>query len=171
MRFTVNESGKGYYVILASGSTMPTASQVKAGQDALGQAVMLRGSGSVTFGMNQFTLTGLSSNTAYVVYLTVEDTSGNMFTIPTSVSFATPAIPDTAPPIISALSSSGTTSTGTTLFATVNEDGIGYYVFLLSGSVAPNAAQVQLGQNSNGTTAPFFGSRTIITGTNSFSIV
>lgn len=167
----VNESGRGYYVILGSGATAPTAAQVKAGQDALGQIVALRGSGSVTSGMNQFALAGLSANTGYVAYFTAEDISNNLQTVIHQASFITPAIPDTTPPTISAISVSGTTSTGTTLLATVNESGTGYYVILLSGSVAPSAVQVQLGQTGTGQTAPIYGSGTTVVGINQFPVV
>lgn len=166
----VNESGKGYYIVLASGSTMPTALQVKAGQDALGQTATLRESGSITSGTNQFALTGLSVNTSYVVYLTVEDVSNNLQPTVQGTSFITLATVDVTPPVISALSASGTISTGTTLLATVNEVGMGYYILLLSGSITPSATQVQSGQNGSGQTALFSGSGATIVGVNQFLI-
>lgn len=57
---------------------------------------------------------------------------------------------DTTAPIITTLSVSSITSQRATLSAIVNENGIGYWVVLPSGSVAPSATQVQNGQNASG---------------------
>lgn len=89
-------------------------------------------------------MTGLTANTNYTLYFAAEDTAGNLETTPVSMNFMTTgSIADTTPPVTSALSFSGITSTGTMLHITSNEPGLLYNVTLLSGSTAPTPAQVK----------------------------
>ena len=168
---TSNEVGTGYYVVLGSGSIVPTVVQIKAGQNGTGQTVLLHGSGMIVNGTTQLIISNLSSGTGYILYFVAEDTSGNMNTIPMNVVFTTPILADTTPPTVSSLSLTGTTSTGTTLLATMSESGTGHYVVLLSGSYIPSATQVKVGQDGLGQAALIHGFGTTIVGANQFSIM
>lgn len=138
-----NEAGTGHYVLLSSGSAMPSPTQIKLGQNASSSGVSLSGSSAISSGTTHIGLTSLIPNTAYVLYFVATDTSGNTTLSPMSVFLSTLA--DTTAPVISGLSFTGTTSTGTTLLVNVNESGTGHYVLLLSsGAVAPSASQVKL---------------------------
>ena len=61
---------------------------------------------------------------------------------------------DTLPPVISSLTVSNITMNHAVLSATLDESGIGYFVVLPSGSVAPSAVQIQAGQDSSSTMTP-----------------
>ena len=52
-----SESGTGYYVLLASGATAPSALQVKAGQDGMGVTATFKGSLVTIVGTSAFTVT------------------------------------------------------------------------------------------------------------------
>ena len=91
---------------------------------------------------------GLTANTTYVAYLVAVDTSGNTTAAVMSIAFITLVVPDTTAPTITSLSLSGTTASGTSIVASINESGTGYYVVLPSGSVAPSATQIRAGQNA-----------------------
>lgn len=139
----MNEPGVGYYVLLSSGSVMPSPTQIKLGQNASSSGASLSGSSAISSGTTHIALTGLTPNTAYVLYFVATDTSNNTTVSPMSVFFSTLA--DTTAPVISGLSFTGTMSTGTTLLMNVNESGTGHYVLLLSsGAVIPSASQVKL---------------------------
>lgn len=164
---TSNESGTGWYVVLSAGATPPTAAQAMAGQDAAGNAATLRGSFSLTGGANQASVSGLSANTAYVLYFVAGDMAGNVQPTASSVNFSTLVTPDTTAPIINSLSVSGTTSSGTTVVVNVNEAGTGSYVVLPSGATAPTAVQVVAGQNAAGAAVALSGSVALAVGNNS----
>lgn len=78
----VNESGTGYFVVLPTNSATPSATQIKAGQDASGATASIKGLGATLSGTNTFPITGLSPSTAYIIFFTAEDTSGNLQPIP-----------------------------------------------------------------------------------------
>lgn len=71
-----------YAVVVANGATAPNATQIQAGQDSTGSAAIASGSDTgVSNGAEaSINLTGLSSVTAYDVYWTVVDSSGNAAT-------------------------------------------------------------------------------------------
>jgi hypothetical protein len=60
-------SGTLYYVVSTS-ATPPSVAQIQAGQDSTGSAAAASGNSSASAGVNAFTATGLSSNTAYYAY-------------------------------------------------------------------------------------------------------
>ncbi|MDD5377255.1 MAG: hypothetical protein PHH16_04020 [Candidatus Gracilibacteria bacterium] len=163
---TSNEVGRGYYVILASGATMPTSTQIKAGQNSSGQSIALAGSGLVTNGTLAFMLKNLTANTAYMLYFVAEDTNGTLAAEPAGIPFSTLAN-DTAPPVISSLSiNSVGGSRNAWLMITSDKAGVGYYVVLTGGAGAsmPSSAQVKAGQDSTGQTIVFSGSGLIRSG-------
>lgn len=76
----INEAGKTYFVLTASGSAQPTAAQLKAGLDATGAPALQSGSLNITDKALEYSkiFTGLALNTAYIVYSVSEDTSENL---------------------------------------------------------------------------------------------
>lgn len=83
--FTVNgqidEDGTMYFVVLPDSATAPTAAQIKAGQDSTGTDVPAGYSGSVELIADvagSATASGLTSSTAYDVYVVAEDAFGNL---------------------------------------------------------------------------------------------
>jgi len=78
----LNESGKTYFVLTASGSALPTPAQVKAGLDATGTAALQSGSFTIADKSLEYSkiFTGLTLNTAYTVYSVSEDASENLQT-------------------------------------------------------------------------------------------
>ncbi|KAF2514323.1 T9SS-dependent choice-of-anchor J family protein [Flavobacterium foetidum] len=90
----LNEIGKTYYVLLAGGSTAPTAAQVKAGLDANGTAALQSGFLDVTDKNQVYTknFAGLTLNTQYSVFSVSEDASGNIQTTVTKTDVTTTAV-------------------------------------------------------------------------------
>jgi len=76
---SIDEAGVIYYVVVADGASAPSASQVKAGQDATGSAALASDSAIVSstpFTSSFSAITSLSANTAYEVYFVAEDDEG-----------------------------------------------------------------------------------------------
>ncbi|MBB4804296.1 endonuclease/exonuclease/phosphatase family metal-dependent hydrolase [Flavobacterium nitrogenifigens] len=78
----INETGKTYFVLTASGSAQPTPAQVKAGFDATGVAALQSGSLTIADKSLEYSkiFTGLTLNTGYIVYSVSEDISENLQT-------------------------------------------------------------------------------------------
>gem|GEM_PF-387572 len=78
----LNEIGKTYFVLLASGSSKPNASQIKSGLDANGNTALQSGIFDVTDKTLAYTksISNLTINTDYVVYSISEDSYGNIQT-------------------------------------------------------------------------------------------
>lgn len=152
-----NEAGKAYYVVLPGASSTPTASNIKTEQTTSGtiSGVITKGiiNLSANTDINQ-AISGLSANTAYKIYVVLEDTALNLQTTATAISVTTNAIPDTTPPNFnSSPSISAITNSGFTLMVNSNEMGKAYYVVLLdSNTNVPNATQVKNGQDGTNTT-------------------
>jgi|GEM_PF-901066 len=74
-----DENGTAYYVVLADGANAPSAAQIKAGQNADGQAVLLKGSIPLTAGSAaRTTINGLTAATRYDIYVVVADAVSNL---------------------------------------------------------------------------------------------
>lgn len=149
LQVTSNESGALYIVSLLSGATAPTATQVKAWQDASGATASLHGTFTMVTGMNQLNLTGFAPATSYVLYLVAEDTSGNLQSTVTSKAFSTLPLADTTPPVITAISLTGITNSGAVLHFNTSEQGLIHSVTLLSGATAPTVVQVKAGEDAS----------------------
>jgi hypothetical protein len=80
----INEIGTTYYVVLPDGATAPTSAQVLAGKDAINTAAGFSGSVDNAIANTDYlkSVTGLTLNTAYDVYLVAQDVSGNLQTSP-----------------------------------------------------------------------------------------
>ncbi|MEO7977448.1 choice-of-anchor J domain-containing protein [Flavobacterium sp.] len=76
----IDELGKTYYVLLPSGSTAPSATQIKAGTDANNSAPLESGFLDITDNSEVYvkTFSGLSLNTIYSVFSVSEDLAGNI---------------------------------------------------------------------------------------------
>ena len=87
----LNEMGKAYYVVLADGATAPSAAQVKAGQDNASAAVSISGFLTITAANANATktITGLTSNTTYDVFVVAEDAALNLQANPVKVDVTT----------------------------------------------------------------------------------
>lgn len=90
----INEAGKTYFVVLAAGSTVPTAAQVKAGTNATDTAALRAGTPTIVDPTLAYTQnnTGLISGTAYVVYSVSEDTAGNIQTTVNTLNVTTSSV-------------------------------------------------------------------------------
>lgn len=134
---TINEAGTGYYLVLPAAAAAPSVAAVKAG---------------TSFAMAAATpavvaLTGLTPSTAYKYYFVAKDAANNdQAAVSAGLAITTTAAPDVTPPTTTvAPSVAGTTSTGTTLSVTINENGTGYYLVLPAAAAAPSVAAVQAG--------------------------
>ncbi|MGG2105341.1 S-layer homology domain-containing protein [Lysinibacillus pakistanensis] len=75
-----NESGHVFYTVVSNGIA-PTAAQVKAGTDALGNLLSANLRGSVAMAGNseeKISLSGLQKSTKYTIYLVTEDQKSNL---------------------------------------------------------------------------------------------
>lgn len=76
----INEPGHIYYTVLSNG-TAPTAAQVKAGTDALGNLLSANLQGNVAMAGNKeekISLSGLQESMKYSIYLVTEDQKSNL---------------------------------------------------------------------------------------------
>ena len=76
---SIDEAGVIYCVVIADGASVPSASQVKAGQDSTGSAALASDSAivsSMPFTSGFSAITSLPGNTAYDVYFVAEDDEG-----------------------------------------------------------------------------------------------
>jgi hypothetical protein len=89
---STNETGGTLYGVLTLNSTLPTAAQIKAGQNAAGAAAAYAFNQAVSgTGAQSKSATGLTAGTTYYAYYMHEDVAGNQSTVPTGVSFTTDA--------------------------------------------------------------------------------
>jgi hypothetical protein len=96
VRAKTNEAGTAYYVVLADGATAPTAAEVKAATGSGGATALKTGNFALTADTEATaTLTGLTSSTAYDVYLVAQDaaTAPNLQTSATKVDITTASTP------------------------------------------------------------------------------
>jgi hypothetical protein len=88
VRARSNETGTAYYVVLATGASVPTAAQVKAGTDSAGTPA-INGSFPVTANTEATApVTGLTTGSSYAVYFVAEDAMPNLQASPSVVSVA-----------------------------------------------------------------------------------
>lgn len=100
----IDEIGKTYYVLLPAGSSEPTITQIKAGQDATGTAALQSGVLDITNASQEYvkTFTGLNLSTAYSVFSVSEDPYGNVQSTVTKVDATTSNVP--TPTIVATVS-------------------------------------------------------------------
>jgi gliding motility-associated-like protein len=154
----IDEAGKTYYVVTASGSPAPTPAQVKAGLNGSGTAAIK--SGSLTNAANtdvSASVTGLTAATSYAVYVVAEDvaTTPNVQSTVSLLNVTTLPLVDVTPPVFAA-NSPAVTGIGTTSFnlsSNINEAGKTYYVLVAATAQAPGPAQVKAGLDGSNTAA------------------
>jgi hypothetical protein len=133
---TINETGTGYYLVQPAAAAAPTVAAVQAGTSFAMAA-------NVAATVN---VSGLTASTDYRIYFVAKDAANNVQAVVQSVAVTTTAAPDTtAPTTTAAPSVSGTTHNSTTLSATINEAGTGYYLVQPAAAAAPTVAAVQAG--------------------------
>ncbi|MGY6648172.1 Ig-like domain-containing protein [Wenyingzhuangia sp. IMCC45574] len=144
----IDEAGTVYYVVLADGATIPTATEVKAGTGN-NEATPIKSASAVVDNAdftNSFSITGLSSETTYYVYVVAEDdeSTPNVQASATLVELTTL---DVTAPIFenSTPIASNITGTAFTLETDIDEVGTVYYVVLADGATIPTAAEVKAG--------------------------
>jgi predicted esterase len=94
----IDENGTVYYVALTDGASAPTSTQIKAGTDASNTSVSLSGQQALTANTEvTVTVSGLSSLTAYDVYVVAEDVFGNLQATPSLIEITTPDADTSAP--------------------------------------------------------------------------
>lgn len=97
----INEAGTTYYVLALSGGTAPTPAQVKAAQDGTGAAAFKSGSFANTANTDaSATITGLTTGTAYTLYVVAQDAAGNLQTTVATVDATTANPPLVSAPVI-----------------------------------------------------------------------
>jgi hypothetical protein len=89
----IDKVGTIYYVVLADGATAPTATEVKAGTGNGATSAITSGNAIVSSGgfTNNFSVTGLTENTAYDVYVVAQDDEAtpNLQVNPTKIDVTT----------------------------------------------------------------------------------
>lgn len=107
----IDEAGKTYYVLLPAGSTEPTITQIKAGQDSNGTAALQSGVFDVTSSAQEYikSFTGLPLSTAYSIFSISEDIAGNVQALVNKIDVTTLSVmPPTISPSINTLNLGGT---------------------------------------------------------------
>lgn len=112
----IDEAGTIYYVVLADEATAPTSTEVRAGTGSGGTGQVTSGNATAlppTFSRD-FSLTSLTENTAYDVYVVAQDdeSTPNLQASPTLVNVTTLAPLEVAIEISSSVSSTGGGSDG-----------------------------------------------------------
>lgn len=86
---TSNQPGKWYYVVLPSGSSSPTASQIKYWTDSYGNQVWIKWNVGLALWDNQLNITWLNQDTRYILYFVAEDNYSVLNYNVTNLSFQT----------------------------------------------------------------------------------
>ncbi len=153
----LSEIGKTYFVVLPNDATAPTSTQVKNGQDALSGSLAsnLIGTIDVPSANAEFnsSITGLTDNTNYDVYIVAEDLIPNLQAVPIKLDVLTNTAGDLTPPNFTISYPIVNTISPTSFSIRTNLDELGktYFVVLPAGNVAPSSDQVKAGQDGSGT--------------------
>ncbi|CAN5415143.1 hypothetical protein BH09BAC3_BH09BAC3_05420 [soil metagenome] len=150
----ITTASTAYAVVLPDGASAPSSAQVKAGQDAASTPLasnLIASLPVAASGTNYlFTISGLTSLTAYDVYFVAENGDGLMAN-PVKVDVTTLDASDVIPPnffafypdVTAVAFSSFTFRTG------LNEPGRTYFVVLPNNATAPTSAQVKNGTDAS----------------------
>ena len=88
---TASEASTGYWVVLPSSATAPSATQIVAGQDSTGTSTTIKGNSAMVADTNTtFTISGIDGDMEYKIYFVPKDSAGNLGELQT-LSFSTPA--------------------------------------------------------------------------------
>ncbi|MDR0909050.1 MAG: hypothetical protein LBM77_04725 [Spirochaetaceae bacterium] len=158
--FTSDEEGTYYYLVLPSATEAPEASAiVEAASGVFGYADAVEGS-------NTISLTGLTANTAYKIYLIVKDDAGNLSKVMSSVEWTTLASDpdDKTAPTVSVPTVAEITQTTAKVTFSSDEAGTYYYLVLPSSDAAPEASAIV------GAASGVFGSASAVEETNTINL-
>ncbi len=162
---TADVSGTGYWVVLPSNATTPTATQIIGAKDSGGNSVALNGNAAFVGGTSKtFAITGLAYQTAYKLYFVgVNAIDPTKVTAVNSIEVK----PEGSVPVITSTFPTTLTpaSNATSFSVTTDVSGTGYWVVLPSSEAAPTAAQIIAGQNSAGNSASLNGNAAFVGGT------
>ncbi len=163
VRAQMNEAGTAYYVVVADGDPAPDSAEVKAGTAAGGGAPLASGTIALPVGgqTGSQAVSGLDPLTPYDVYVVAEDDepTPNLQAAPALVNITTWSTDVIPPSWISGWPQADTeTTSGFTVRARTDEDGMAYYVVVPQNAAAPSAAQVKAGLNASGNPALAAGS-------------
>jgi hypothetical protein len=153
----LTDAGTTYFVILPTGATPPTGSQIKNGQDAAGNNLLLVYKGSLLVNTSGTEVTSAISNLTaskdYDIYFVNERC---VLSSPKLIQITTLAGDDTSPPSNSAgyPKIQNTSSSGFQLITNLSESGKTYYVVLPNSASAPTANQVKMGLDFSGEKLP-----------------
>lgn len=141
----INNSGYIYSVIVPAASGVPNSNQIAAGQNSASGALGagFKNNQAVSASGVYVTLSGygLTSETAYKMYLVGSGYTDGLMASGWALAFTTPDV--TAPSWVAGYpKSSGTTINSTSIVLDLNDDGSGFFVIVPSGSAAPSATQI-----------------------------
>lgn len=138
-----DQDGTAYYVTLADGASAPSSAEVKAGTGASGAAAVDSGSVALTADTEASVIsTGLTSETAYDIYVVAENGSSDLQASPSLINVTTTDV--TAPSWIATYpKATNITSSTVTMLLKLDDSGIVYYVTKDHGTAAPTAAAVK----------------------------
>ncbi|MEQ9443434.1 MAG: Calx-beta domain-containing protein, partial [Cyclobacteriaceae bacterium] len=175
LHIDMNEAGTVYYVVVSDGATAPTSAEVKAGTASGGGAVVTSDNQVLSSGgfTHSFNVSGLTSETAYDVYVSAEDdeTTPNLQTTPIKLDINTSDI--TAPSFENGRPSAASIEgTSFNLLIDMNEAGTVYYVVVSDGATAPTSTEVKAGTASGGGAAVTSNSQVLSSGgfTHAFNV-
>lgn len=151
---TTNEADGTMYAVVTTSATQPTAAQIEAGQNHLGNATFAASQLISSTGAKSLSITGLAASTTYYGHIMHKDAAGNRSTPVSTASFATKAA-DTTPPTLSSPSAkAGGTDTTLSVAVTTDEGGGTLHVVASLSATKPSPAQVKAGQDHTGATVP-----------------
>ncbi len=153
LKVQTNETGKAYYVVLASGATpAPTAAQIKDGTavsdaDKKGVLTLTADTEASSY------IIGLTAATAYDIYVVAEDSAQILNTTPMLGSVTTAVAPsDVTAPVFDDLGNPVTAGETTIEFTVkTDETGTAHYIVLDDNAVVPTDAQIKNGQDDAST--------------------
>ena len=163
----LNEIGSSYYSVLANNSTAPTVSEVKDGTGAIVNGII-----NVTTANTDYSasITGLTSETNYDIYLVSEDDESipNVQASVTKIEALTTDI--TAPSFVATYPKTANVATKSLdIVVQLDEVGSSYYVVLGNNVTAPSVAEVIAGTGTGGSTAESSGTINVTTASTDFS--
>ena len=158
---TTDEGNGILYWVASTSATVPSALQIRSGQDHTGGAAADSGNSMVSsLGTQNGSGSGLTASTGYTWHAVHRDGAGNDSNV-VSDGFTTQAPADTTAPVLSTASATATGSTTFDWSVSTNEgNGTIYWVASTSATV-PSVTQIRNGQDHTGASAAASGNQTV----------
>ena len=156
----LSEPGGYFYVVVPAAAAVPSTPEVVSGTDGDGTAGVASGFGSASVSSSvssTLVSTGLTSSTAYKVYVVAQDDepTPNRGTTPLELTVTT--LVDSTPPVNTAgyprVPSDSITDSAFTLETSTDEDGGVWFVVLPNGATSPSSTDIVAGTDGAGTQA------------------